>query len=316
MSLLVIGAIIIGLSYMKGSKLLTNKLTILGRYNEVMGLLRGNPVMMHGVSIGKVASLSLGKDGVVTVEFEIDPYRDIPVDSYAEIYSADLLGAKAVRFVPGKSSEYMEDEAQIKTGLEVSTFDKAGQFLQNEGASLADSVRLITHQLNQLTGSVNRILNGGGSNDLEQILRNLNTASASLNRMTAKLEPAMGNMQQLAQNADKVVGNLSQQNQKIDASLSNVKTLTDSLAASSHALRALARDAGSAAAGLDVSLGQLRSPDNSLGLLLNDRALYDDAAGTLQSLKDLLKAIEKNPQRYLDVDVYVFERKKKAAATE
>ena len=93
--------------------------------------------------------------------------------------------------------------------------------------------------------------------------------------------------------------------------MSNVRLLSDSLAASSGAVRQLSQDASETMATISRVSAKLESTDNNLGLLLNDKALYEDLTGTVKTAQELIEAIKKNPQRYLDVDVYVFERKKK-----
>ena len=48
----------------------------------------------------------------------------------------------------------------------------------------------------------------------------------------------------------------------------------------------------------------LTSPDNSLGLLLNDRLLYDKANGVLGSVDSLMIDLRLNPKRYVHFSLF------------
>ncbi len=52
-------------------------------------------------------------------------------------------------------------------------------------------------------------------------------------------------------------------------------------------------------ADMKVLAGKLNSTDNSLGLLLNDRGLYDHLNGAAGGLDSLLFDVKKNPKRYI-----------------
>lgn len=49
---------------------------------------------------------------------------------------------------------------------------------------------------------------------------------------------------------------------------------------------------------------KLNGKDSSLGLLLNDRALYDSLSVTMGNASLLLKDVKENPSRYINVKVF------------
>jgi phospholipid/cholesterol/gamma-HCH transport system substrate-binding protein len=49
---------------------------------------------------------------------------------------------------------------------------------------------------------------------------------------------------------------------------------------------------------------KIASKDNSLGLMLNDRGLYDSINRTIGNASSLLEDIRKNPSRYINVKVF------------
>jgi len=49
---------------------------------------------------------------------------------------------------------------------------------------------------------------------------------------------------------------------------------------------------------------KINSKDNSIGLLLNDRQLYDSICGTINNASLLLKDVKENPSRYINIKVF------------
>ena len=57
-------------------------------------------------------------------------------------------------------------------------------------------------------------------------------------------------------------------------------------------------------ANLKVTTEKFNSTDNSIGLLLNDRALYDNLNGTAENASKLLLDLRENPKRYVHFSVF------------
>jgi phospholipid/cholesterol/gamma-HCH transport system substrate-binding protein len=296
----------LGISYMQGTRLLGNSLTLHAKYENVSGLIRGNPVIIKGVNVGQVMEIDY-QDTVVVVEIELKKKWEIPSDSYAEIFANDLLGVggKSLRIVKGTSEQLLDDDDFITGKLEQGIFDQVGATAEESLGSLLPNIEKATARLASLAGNLDTAVTSVMERDeLASILKNVDQSMASLNKITAELSKAMPKLTALSTT-------LAENDQNISASLDNVKQLTDSLAASSADLKATAQSAKSALEKVDQVTTQLNAQEGTLGKLINDKALYNDLSGTVQSVKDLVAAIQKNPKRYLDVDVYLIERKKK-----
>lgn len=74
------------------------------------------PVSMSGVRVGRVESIAYDQQrfkAVVTMLIE-DAFNEIPTDTFANIFTAGLLGEKYIGLDPGGSLEFLVDGDQIE----------------------------------------------------------------------------------------------------------------------------------------------------------------------------------------------------------
>jgi len=88
---------------------------IVARFDNVGGLTEKSPVKLAGLTIGRVESIELHPE---TFQAEVrmaidDRYDNLPVDSFANIYTAGLLGAQYVEISPGGSLDTLGDGDRI-----------------------------------------------------------------------------------------------------------------------------------------------------------------------------------------------------------
>jgi phospholipid/cholesterol/gamma-HCH transport system substrate-binding protein len=88
---------------------------VTARFENVGDLQAGAPVTMGGVKIGRVTDVTFdSKDYKAVVAMVIDTrYTQIPDDSWANIETAGLLGARYVGLDPGGSETYLAGGSQI-----------------------------------------------------------------------------------------------------------------------------------------------------------------------------------------------------------
>jgi phospholipid/cholesterol/gamma-HCH transport system substrate-binding protein len=88
---------------------------VTARFDNVGDLQSGAPVTMGGVKVGRVTGVAFdSKDYKAVVTMAIDTrYDQIPDDSWANIETAGLLGAKYVGIDPGGSETYLAGGGQI-----------------------------------------------------------------------------------------------------------------------------------------------------------------------------------------------------------
>jgi phospholipid/cholesterol/gamma-HCH transport system substrate-binding protein len=85
--------------------------TVYARFDEIAGLRVRSKVSMAGVTIGRVAGITVDAEyGEAVVALEIDGGIDnLSVDTGAQIQTEGILGGRYVSLIPGADEEYLED---------------------------------------------------------------------------------------------------------------------------------------------------------------------------------------------------------------
>ncbi|MBF0549763.1 MAG: outer membrane lipid asymmetry maintenance protein MlaD [Deltaproteobacteria bacterium] len=82
-------------------------------FSSVSGLKEGAVVEIAGVTIGRVADISLGKDDMAKVEMRIKPEVKLPNDVIVSIRTQGIIGDKYIKIKPGASDKYVLPGAYI-----------------------------------------------------------------------------------------------------------------------------------------------------------------------------------------------------------
>lgn len=131
---LVMAAVVVffvGLSWLTGRSLGSGAVaSVAVRFEDVSGLQVGDPVLLAGVDVGRVAQIRLQGAGNVLVQLEIRSSVMPRVDAEVKLAALDFFGAQMVDYNPGRSSQMLPPGQEIIGRKEVPVTETA--------ASLAD----------------------------------------------------------------------------------------------------------------------------------------------------------------------------------
>lgn len=82
-------------------------------FDNISGLKEGAVIEIAGVTVGKVAGVSLGEGDLAHVEMLIDKGVKVTDDAVASIRTQGIIGDKIVRIIQGGSDVVLEDEGVI-----------------------------------------------------------------------------------------------------------------------------------------------------------------------------------------------------------
>lgn len=288
--------LILGFNFLKGRNLTERNDKILSVFPDIKGLQVSNPVYIKGLQVGKIFEMH-EKDNNLTgivVSFTLTKDINIPDNSVAVINS-DLLGSNSLEIRLGTSTNYIKHgdtlQSTAKLGIMTEITKSLNPAITNVNKTLASLDILIQ----QLSATLDPKTQG----NLQSIISSLTTTSKQLERLMAAQSAVLG---KTLNNVEAVTGTFAKNSGKIDSTLNNLERTTSSLANAN--IDQTLQSVKSTMAKLDQTLTTINSKNGSLGMLLNDRQLYNELRMTNRSLTTLLDDIRVNPKRYVSVSVF------------
>jgi phospholipid/cholesterol/gamma-HCH transport system substrate-binding protein len=217
--------------------------------------------------------------GHVRVELSLDKQVKIPANSKA-VLASDLLGTASIVLEFSDAKDYYNVGDMLVS-------ENAASLMDNVTSELMPSIGAIVPKVDSLLTSVNRLV---GDSALLRSVKRLDAITANLEATTKYLNRTMAGMPATMHTVDGVAHNLD--------------SITADLAVLSAELKSLPLQ--STMANVDRTMdnisnitAKMNSTDNSVGLLLNDRGLYDHINGAAMGLDSIMWDLKKSPRRYI-----------------
>jgi phospholipid/cholesterol/gamma-HCH transport system substrate-binding protein len=299
-----IALLYLGFNFLKGKSLFEHSKKIYAIFKNVEGMEISNAVRINGLQIGSVYDIGeTDKDlrGIlVTINLKKDIH--IPRNSIASINSG-LIGSSTVVINKGDATEYLSN------GDTIASVDKLNLMSQVEKNIDPIVVKLngTLQSLDSLVEVVGSMFDPKTKNNFSAILSHLAVSSASLQTL---LNAQTGALAKSLNNVDTFTSNLARNNDHINKTLENLEKTTNNLA--NAKIQETVETLQSTLNDLKGVVGKMNSSNGSLGLLLNDKKLYQNLENTSRSLNILLDDVRLHPKRY--VSISVFGRKDKNGA--
>ena len=269
-----------GINYLKGFNVLASTNSYYMLFEEVNGLPKSTPVFANGFRVGTVRDLNYDYQHPrrVVVEVSITPRLRIPADSHAEVVS-DMLGNVTMNLILSDNLAMALHPGDTLPGR------LAGGLMEQAGG-LMPQVEQMLPKLDSILTSLNTLLADPALpatlHHMESMTANLDATSRNLQTLTGQDFPLLTQkLNNMGDNFIIISDNLKQIDyasamMKIDSTLTNVRALTD----------------------------RLQHTDNTVGLLLNDPALYNNLSATTANAASLLEDLQAHPKRYVHFSLF------------
>lgn len=293
LTVIAVALLIIGFNLLKGNNLFSRSKTLYAIYDNVSGLAPANPVEVNGLKIGSVNGLTVSNGNVnkIMVRLTIQPGFEIPQNSVARIVSADLLGSKAIVIDFGSASEYLQDDDTIQSAPGSSLTSNLMSDLKPLSGKIQNTLVSLDTVLNDFHAS----LNNQTRNNLQSSIAELNTTMKNLSGVSAQLD-------HLIKNLNDFTGNLTSNNDTITQILDNTRKVTADIAASD--LKGTIQEMHETIGALGQVISKMDSSNGSLGMLINDKTLYQNLESSTRNLNLLMEDLRLNPRRYVHFSLF------------
>jgi phospholipid/cholesterol/gamma-HCH transport system substrate-binding protein len=264
-------------------------------FKKVEALNISDPVKINGLQVGKVSQIEETDPELTSVLVTIQLTKDvrIPDNSYAVI-NANPLGSTTVNIVKGNSNRFIGEDDTLATISSAGLLDE----LKGTLNPTLDNVNGAITSLDSLVEVVGGTFDVKTRQNMQQLIGNLNASTASLNSMLS----AQGALGKTMQNMNAITANLNSNKDTINRILANMDKFSQNL--SQLEMNETLKKLQATADNLNSTLAKVNSADGTLGLLMNDKKLYNNLNATANSLNILLQDLRLHPKRYVHLSVF------------
>lgn len=279
------------INFFKGINLFSPTNHYVVRFDNVAGLTVSAPVYANGYPVGTVRSISYdyaSRDRVM-VDVELDDEMRIPAGTRAELAS-QMLGGVTMSLILGPNpANVLSPGDTVEGGVHQGAIEKL--------EAMMPVIETMVPKIDSILTNINRLT---GDPALAATLQNAAALTADLRTTTRQLNTLMENdvpqltahLNKIGANVETLSGNLAQ----VD-----VKGTVDNVNATLRDAQGFVQTMNSLTQNLD---SKMRADDNSLGLLLSDRQLYDNLNSTVRSADSLLIDLRQHPKRYVHFSLF------------
>lgn len=281
----------IGINFLKGINVFQATNTYYVKFKDVAGLAVSNPVYANGYPVGIVRTIEYDyqRGEKVVVGIELNDNMRVPAQTSATL-EPELMGGVKMSLLLGPNPT-----ANIEQGDTILGDVNGGAMAKV--SEMVPAIEKLLPKLDSILANVNRLT---ADPALAQTLHNAAELTASLKKSAARLDNMMQNdmpqlmasLKQTGNNAEQLTGNLAKLD--VQSTLNSVNTTLESAQTLSDRLNATI---GS----LDA---KMNGTDNTLGLFLNDRGVYDRLHATLRNADSLMIDLKAHPKRYVHFSVF------------
>lgn len=272
--------LIFGIIWGKEFRLQTNKYQISLSFDNIGGMVPGDPVMVNGVKEGKVLDIGwLNRQVLVNIEMS----ENVPLyeDATFTITSLELLTGMKIEVNPGISDKKINLSQQPFKGKYGGQMVDVGLTLND----LASDVNALTLRLDTTVIMINQLLDSGTlQKDLSRTLFNLNQISSQMKNLPVDVNRSLTNFNEVVDDLSMVFKN---NEGGIHSTLQNINVITSRLDTVSTSLKSM--------------MGRIENQEGTLGKMVYDPALYNNLSKALVTIDSLAQQIKNDG---LDIDLF------------
>ena len=277
-----------GINYLKGINLLTPANSYYTEVESTNGLLTASPVTVNGFQVGQIRDIKYDYEkNKITIMLTMNKEMKIPEGSTINQVSGLLGGASLVLNLGNGPA--MKPGSYIPVSAVPGLMDNVKDNMLPMVTDMLPKVDSIMNNVNGLTGNPALL---AALARLDGITRQLQISAQHLttlmNGLNHSVPGVMNNVNGITNNLSGATGNLT------DLSVSLKQLPLDSTVQTLNATLA----------NLEALSKQLNDKNSTLGKVMNDRELYDNANHAIASLDSLLTDIKAHPKRYINIKVF------------
>ena len=272
----------VGIDYLKGINVFKSANIYYVAFKDVAGLSEAAPVTLNGMKVGQVTGMEYDYDHPGNVLVEVNLASSVKLTKGTEfIKETSLLGTAELKIQMASGTSYVDEGATLSGNSPKDMMADISTELLPQIVEMLPKVNSILSHVDSLAASpalANTIQR------LDAISQNVELLTARLASTSQKLDPVVNNVNGLTSDLSTIADDLKQLSAELKSlplseTMDNVKSTTGNL---------------------KTFTDKINGKDSSIGLLMNDRGLYDHIDSTVNSLDSLLQDLKAHPKKYVN----------------
>lgn len=290
--------LILGYSFLRGGDVFSGTNKFYAVYSSVDGLTVSKPVLVNGFQIGRISKMKLRPNGSTVVELSVDRQYKVPKNTLAKLVSTDLLGSKAIVFVFGNSNLPAQDNDTLRADIQGSLAESL-QPIQMKAEKLIN-------KLDSSLAAINKILNPNFQKNVDRSFASIANSLQTLEGTTKKIDNLVStqtmHINTIMSNTEMVTSNLKTSSANLNGITANFEKVSNDVANSN--IKQTLDNANKAMADLQATISKINTNNGTLGMLLNDKQVYDNLQNATNNLNSLFIDIKAHPKKYVSFSVF------------
>jgi len=287
-AVVVVAAVIavIGTMWFQKFQLAEKRYSFYARFDEVGGLVSGDPIYVNGVERGRVNVIDLRPDRVV-VELAVREGVPIPDDSRVALKSIGIMGERLVAITQGESGTMIAPGDTLPGEFLMGLSEVMGS-----AGAILDEVEVTTKHLREIAEALN------AEGKLREGVDDFAATSKNLRGMTE------GNRERLDRAIEKFDHSATQLDQLLSTHYASLDSSLAALGRAGGKVDVTVDNLAVVADDLREITAKLRAGEGSAGRLIQDDTLVRRLESTAAELDSLLEDIRQNPGRYVKFSLF------------
>ena len=282
-TLLAIGILYLGITYLKGLSISARSKTYYVAMNDVTGINVATRVFVNGYKVGSVRKMDYDyrNNGGTILTLTLDPDIKLPEGTQVQVAQTLFSGALVNLILPEvETGVYLNAKDTIPMSTRASA--KSLEQLQDE---FVPRISATLSRMDSVLLQANAILSNPNIEptlaDVRQSAQHINASSAQLQQSLRSLPTIMGRIDHTSANVESFASRLD--------SLQLQETIAN-LESTSRELKSFTQ--------------RLNQSDGTVGRLLNEDGLYNRIDSVTTSLDALIRDIKANPKKYVKLSLF------------
>ncbi|MCX6312874.1 MAG: MlaD family protein [Bacteroidetes bacterium] len=292
---------IYGFNFLKGRDIFSTNMDLYVVYDQVDGITANNTVQINGFKVGTVRDVKLDpKTNKLIVHFMVTDDNAIITDSSeCQIFSDGLLGYKAIKIIAHPGGKPVKDKDTLTGTNESGLKDQVSEMV----LPLKKKLEGLVASVDSVVQIFQAVLNENARTDLTNSFASIRNSLATFEKTSIRLDTMVA--AQSARFSDILVKiqsistNLANNNEPLTKAINNFANISDSIAKSK--LKTVIDSASSVMARTAVIMDKINTGQGSLGMLVNDKKLYEGLTKSNADLDALIVDLKAHPKRYFSV---------------